>query len=102
MEIRGFAKEEGIDGLLGWAKGQGVSLLGRLYYPVKQRLQDAYNSDEICSCSRVLFFTTAPSRALYILPGLEKRTRVRLKLSKPYLADQVPLCGLPSCTRIKA
>ena len=27
---------------------------------------------------------------------------VILELSKPYLADQVPLCGLPSCTRIKA
>ena len=35
MEIRGFMKEEGVGGLLGWAKGQGVPLLGRLYCSAK-------------------------------------------------------------------
>ena len=81
MEIRGFMKEEGVGGLLGWAKGQGVPLLGRLYYSAKQRLQSAYNSDEIYFCSRVVILpTTAPSRALYMQPGLGRRTRVGFEL----------------------
>ena len=48
MEIWGFVKEEGVGGLLGWVKGEGVPLLDGLYYSAKQRLQGVYSSDEIC------------------------------------------------------
>ena len=103
MEIRGFVKEEGVGGLLGWAKRQRVPLLGGLYYS-KAAVTGYYNSGEICSIllrSRV-FLLPAPSRALYMQPGLGDCTRVRLELSKSFLADQVSMYGLPSCTRIRA